>query len=41
MRNIVAHEYDRVDHEILWQALDVRVPHLTSCVRAIVEADEW
>jgi uncharacterized protein with HEPN domain len=41
MRNIVAHEYDRVDHEILWQALDVRVPHLTACVCAILDADGW
>ena len=28
MRNLVAHHYDKVNDDLLWQALTVRVPHL-------------
>jgi uncharacterized protein with HEPN domain len=35
MRNIVAHEYARVDHEIVWNALADRMPDLAAYVRAV------
>lgn len=28
MRNLVAHHYDKVNGDLLWQALTVRIPHL-------------
>lgn len=28
MRNLVAHHYDKVNDDLLWQALTVRIPHL-------------
>jgi uncharacterized protein with HEPN domain len=28
MRNLVAHHYDKVNDDLLWQALTVRVPNL-------------
>jgi uncharacterized protein with HEPN domain len=28
MRNLVAHHYDRVNDDLLWQALTVRIPKL-------------
>ena len=28
MRNLVAHHYDKVDDDLLWQALLVRIPEL-------------
>ncbi len=27
MRNLVAHHYDKVNDDLLWQALTVRIPH--------------
>ena len=28
MRNLVAHHYDKVNDDLLWQALTVRIPAL-------------
>jgi uncharacterized protein with HEPN domain len=28
MRNLVAHHYDKVNDDLLWQALTVRIPKL-------------
>ena len=36
MRNVVAHDYGRIDHDIVWAALVRRVPHLRACVDAIL-----
>jgi uncharacterized protein with HEPN domain len=33
-RNIVAHEYARVDHELLWNALSREVPAITGYLRS-------
>lgn len=30
MRNLVAHHYDRVSHDLMWAALTVRIPELGS-----------
>jgi len=30
MRNLVAHHYDRVSHDLVWAALSVRIPELGS-----------
>ncbi|WP_180320764.1 DUF86 domain-containing protein [Propioniciclava sinopodophylli] len=30
MRNLVAHHYDRVSHDLIWAALTVRIPELGS-----------
>ncbi len=35
-RNLVAHNYDGVDHEILWNALANRMPEEANRVRAIL-----
>lgn len=32
MRNLVAHHYDKVNDDLLWQALTVRVPSLVQTV---------
>lgn len=32
MRNLVAHHYDKVDHEVVWQAVRHRVPALISAL---------
>lgn len=36
MRNIIAHDYGRVDYAILWNALAVDVPELASYVRNLL-----
>ncbi len=28
MRNLVAHHYDKINDELMWRALTVRIPHL-------------
>lgn len=38
MRNVVAHDYGRIDHDILWLALVRRVPHLRAYVGELVAA---
>lgn len=40
MRNIVSHNYDAIDYEIVWAALSKKLPHDTAQVRAILGADE-
>jgi uncharacterized protein with HEPN domain len=37
IRNIVAHDYQRVDHEILWPALKEKLPGVAADVRAILD----
>lgn len=32
MRNLVAHHYDKVNDDLLWQAISVRVPHLIAAL---------
>lgn len=34
MRNLVAHHYDRVSHDLIWAALTVRIPELDSRLSA-------
>lgn len=34
MRNLVAHHYDRVSHDLVWAALIVRIPELGSRLSA-------
>ena len=34
MRNLVAHHYDRVSHDLVWAALAVRIPELGSRLSA-------
>ena len=34
MRNLVAHHYDRVSHDLVWAALSVRIPELGSRLSA-------
>lgn len=36
MRNIIAHSYARVDHGILWNALDQRMPELAAYARDLL-----
>jgi uncharacterized protein with HEPN domain len=36
-RNLVAHRYEQVDHEILWNALVQRLPEHAQRIRAILE----
>lgn len=38
MRNIVTHEYARIDYEIVWNALALRVPEIASFVRGLFAA---
>jgi uncharacterized protein with HEPN domain len=38
MRNIVTHEYARIDYEILWNALALRVPEIAAFVRGVLAA---
>jgi uncharacterized protein with HEPN domain len=38
MRNIVTHEYARIDYEIVWNALALRVPEIAACVRGVLAA---
>lgn len=33
MRNIIAHEYARVDHEIVWNTLTLKLPEVAQQVR--------
>jgi uncharacterized protein with HEPN domain len=36
MRNIVAHDYARVDHEIVWMALEDRMPEVTGYIERLL-----
>ena len=36
-RNLVAHEYSRIDHDIIWNALQVEVPKLRSFLESLAE----
>jgi predicted nucleotidyltransferase/uncharacterized protein with HEPN domain len=38
MRNIVTHEYARIDYEIVWNALALRVPEIAAFVRGVIAA---
>lgn len=33
IRNIVAHDYSRIDHEIVWRALEERMPAVSGYIR--------
>ncbi len=37
MRNLIAHEYDRADPEIIWQTLAVEHPRVAAQVASIVD----
>lgn len=37
MRNLVAHEYDAVDHAIVWTALERDLPREAALVRSILD----
>jgi uncharacterized protein with HEPN domain len=36
-RNIVAHDYEQVDYEIIWNALAIRLPRETATVRSLLD----
>jgi uncharacterized protein with HEPN domain len=36
MRNIVAHDYARVDHEIVWTALEAKMPEVTAYIERLL-----
>ena len=36
MRNLVVHEYQRIDHELLWQTLAGRLPGEAAAVRRLL-----
>jgi uncharacterized protein with HEPN domain len=36
LRNIIAHGYDSVDHDIVWQAVEIKLPILLSEARALM-----
>lgn len=36
MRNIVAHDYLRVDHEIVWNALTGKMPEVTTFIQMLL-----
>jgi uncharacterized protein with HEPN domain len=38
MRNIITHEYARIDYEIVWNALTLRVPEIAVFVRRVFAA---
>ena len=37
-RNLVAHDYARIDHDIIWNALQVEVPKLRSFLELLPES---
>lgn len=37
MRNLVAHDYGRVDHQMVWNTLVIDLPSLAAFVRADIE----
>lgn len=39
-RNVVVHEYDRIDLDIVWNVASDEVPRLADRVRSILEAEE-
>ena len=40
MRNRISHEYDKVDHEILWDIVHVEVPQLIALLEPLVPPEE-
>ena len=39
MRNVIAHDYDLVDHSILWNALESDLPREAAAIARIVSAE--
>ena len=37
-RNLVAHDYARIDHDIIWNALQIEVPKLRNFLESISES---
>ncbi|GGK51368.1 HepT-like ribonuclease domain-containing protein [Nocardia camponoti] len=37
-RNLIAHDYNQIDYEIVWELLTIRVPNEAAHVHAILEA---
>jgi uncharacterized protein with HEPN domain len=40
MREMIAHEYFRVDDAIVWNAVEVEIPKLLTTLEALPEPDE-
>ena len=36
-RNFIAHEYDRLDYDVIWRTMAISVPQLAAALRAISE----
>ncbi len=41
MRNIVTHEYARIDYEIVWNALALRIPEIAVFLRRILSGRDF
>jgi uncharacterized protein with HEPN domain len=41
MRNIVTHEYARIDYEIVWNALALRIPEIAVFLRHILSGRDF
>lgn len=39
-RNILAHEYFKVDHEIMWDIMKNKIPELKKQIKAILEKEK-
>ena len=39
-RNILAHEYGEVRHEMIWNVATIRIPEMIAVIRAIVPGEE-
>lgn len=37
MRNFIAHDYDDIDRDLVWEAISVSVPDLATAVSDLVE----
>ncbi len=37
MRNIISHEYMRVDHHVIWKTINEDIPILKNCINKIID----
>lgn len=41
MRDIMAHQYDRVNIQVVWDAVQTDVPALLTQIKSLLQASEW
>ena len=41
LRNIIAHEYSRVDYDIIWNIATTNIPNLYADISEILKAEGW